>query len=225
MDQSPDAIIQSAEAWLTKPIEKDVHSILDVSNELVAALQQLMQEEGASKQKLGVLIGQIKGRQKAITNLEMMDWVPVGGGHLAIGHRPSIKMGADLKLQNTTHVLTLLSEGEQAKSIQAIAVKNRMEWLWFSMESARPPGEERLQELADLFKKMTIILQEGGKIYLHCSAGIHRTGMISYAFLRFLDNDADRALALLKALRTKTSEDVGAERLTWGDEVIQKLKF
>lgn len=224
MDQSLDAIIKSAEAWLTKPIGKDVHSFLDVSNEIVAALQHLMHQEGTSKQEVGALIGQVKGRQKAIANLELMDWAPVGGGQLAIGHRPSVKMGTDLKLQNATHVLTLLSEGEQAKSIQAIAAKNRMEWLWFSMESARPPDEERLQELTNLFKKMTTILQEGGKIYLHCSAGIHRTGMISYAFLRFLDNDADQALALLKALRTKTSEEVGLERIAWGEEVFKTLQ-
>jgi protein-tyrosine phosphatase len=224
MDQKPEVIIKSAQIWLSKPIEKDVASAAAKASDLVVDLVKLMKDGVGSKQQLGALLGQVKSTQKAIQNLEMQDWVNVAGGHLAIGHRPSAKLAKDLKLQNATHILTLLSEGEQAKTIQSIASKNQLGWLWFPMESAQPPGEERFTELVSLFREMTAIFEKGGKIYLHCSAGIHRTGMISYAFLRYLGNDTDSSLELLKALRIKTSESVGEERVAWVDDVIGTLK-
>lgn len=223
MDKSLEGIIQSAELWLTNPIQQDIADAISVSRELVIDLVALMKEENAPKQQLGPLLAKIKGMQKAIENLEMMDWVEVEGGCLAIGHRPSTKMGSDLKLQKATHILTLLSEGEKAKSIQSIAIKNNLDWLWFPMESAQPPDEDRYQELAELFQSLKSILDDGGKIYLHCSAGIHRTGMIGFAFLRFLGHDASQAMSTLKALRVKTSEEVGEERVAWGNAVVKNL--
>ncbi len=224
MKQNPEVIIQSAEEWLKKPMKRDTLEAMGTATEIVVGLVALMKEGVGSKKELGALLGRVKSTQKAIENIETMDWVKVQKGHLAIGHRPSVKMGIDLKLQNTTHILTLLSENEQAKSIQSIALKNHLEWLWFPMTSAQPPDESRYQELAEVFGKMKVILNKGGKIYIHCSAGIHRTGMISLAFLRYLDIEADRAMDVLKALRTKTSEEVGTERAAWAHRVYQKLK-
>ncbi len=223
MIQTPETFIKSVETWLSKPINNDVEEAVSSSRDFVEGLVELMKEETAPKQQLGALLGKVKSLQKAITNLDFMDWVEVAGGHLAIGHRPGAKMGIDLKLQNASHILTLLSEGEQAKSIQSIANKNGLDWLWFPMETAQPPGDDRHLELKDLFRKMQSILRDEGKIYLHCSAGIHRTGMISYAFLRFLGKESNESLDLLKAMRLKTSEEVGEERLAWGDKVLGKL--
>lgn len=144
----------------------------------------------------------------------------IEGGSLAIGHRPSSKLATDLKLQNATHILTLLSEGEKA---QSITEKNGLEWLWFPMVSAQPPDEDRNSELLTLFNEMEAVLENSGKIYVHCSVGIHRTGMISYAFLRFLVKDAEEAIKQLKALRVKICEEVEVERVAWGDSVIRNL--
>ncbi|MDW3193950.1 MAG: hypothetical protein R8G66_16370 [Cytophagales bacterium] len=224
MDKSLEAIVQSTESWLANPVQKDIEGALQTSRELVVDLVALIKEENAPKQQIGPLLAKVKGTKKAIENLEMMNWVELGGGHLAIGHRPSTKMGIDLKLQNATHILTLLSEGEQAKTIRSIAIKNSLGWLWFPMESAQPPVEGRYQELAELFKSMQAILDEGGKIYLHCSAGIHRTGMIGFAFLRFLGKDASQSMEMLKALRVKTSEEVGDERVAWGNDYAKLFK-
>lgn len=225
MDKSLEVIIKSAEVWLSNPAKKGREEALLTASELVAALTELMKENDTPRQLIGPVLAQVKGVQKSIANLEMMDWVGVEEGHVAIGHRPGAKLGADLKLQRATHILTLLSEGEQAKSIQSIATKNGLGWLWFPMASAQPPGEDRYKEVADLFGQMKGFLNEGGKIYMHCSAGIHRTGMISNAFLRFLGKDAQEAMSLLKSMRLKTSEEVGEERIAWGNEVADKLSW
>lgn len=216
--------IQNAQAWLNSPFKGSLDESLALSNELLIALQKLITQNDELKRTLGPLIGKIKGTQKTIAAIELVDWVPINNGHLAIGHRPSAKLVSDLKLQKATHILTLLSEHEGALLIKSTTVQQQMEWLWFPMESAKPPTEEQLTVLAQVFLKMKEILNNGGNIYLHCSAGIHRTGMISYAFLRFIGNEHETAIQLLQALRALTGDGVGAERVAWGNSIQEKLK-
>lgn len=60
--------------------------------------------------------------------------------------------------------------------------------------------------------------QNGSGIYVHCSAGIHRTGMTSYAFLRYMGLSSTEAKTKLNELRPTTREGVGDNRLTWGEQ-------
>uniref|UniRef100_UPI00404880FC protein-tyrosine phosphatase family protein n=1 Tax=Roseivirga sp. TaxID=1964215 RepID=UPI00404880FC len=216
--------IQNAQAWLNSPFNGNLDESLAFSNQLLVSLQKLITENDGLKRTLGPLIGKIKSTQKTLMAIELVDWIPVNNGHLAIGHRPSTKLVSDLKLQNATHILTLLSEHEGALLIKTTTIQRQMEWLWFPMESAKPPTEGQLKVLAQVFVKMNEILSNGGRVYLHCSAGIHRTGMISYAFLRFIGNEHGEAIQLLQALRTVTGDGVGEERVTWGNSIQEKLK-
>ena len=133
-------------------------------------------------------------------------------------------MVSDLKLQNTTHLLTLLSEDEGSGDIKTLTEKSGLRWLWFPMKSAGNPSDDRYQELATLFLNMQKILSEGGKIYIHCSAGIHRTGMITFAFLRFIGLNEDQAQIKLAELRSTTREGVGEDRMKWGNSVFNQLQ-
>jgi protein-tyrosine phosphatase len=54
---------------------------------------------------------------------------------------------------------------------------------------------------------------------IHCSAGIHRTGMFGYALLRTCGLDVDAATEALARLRAVTAEGVGQQRLAWAEEL------
>jgi protein-tyrosine phosphatase len=122
-----------------------------------------------------------------------------------------------LRQQGATHVVTLLSEAEGAADIGAAVKRAGIVWLWFPLESAVPPCEDRDAEVHLLYEGVRAALASRGKIYIHCSAGIHRTGMITYGLLRSLGLSAGEALAVLRSLREETGEGVGEDRLTWGD--------
>lgn len=224
MKYEVDEIIIQSENWLKKPVETDLKNSMIESDELIKNLQKIMLQEEAAKRIIGPLLAKVKGMQKAINSIEKVNWIAVKNGLLSIGHRPSSKLGTDLKLQNTTHILTLLSESEGGKKIESISNNNNLEWLWFPMKSASPPTEDRLAELAELFITMKDILENKGKVYMHCSAGIHRTGMIGYAFLRFIGYDIENAKLELANLRINTSEGVGDHRMEWGDSIYKVLK-
>lgn len=215
---------ESAILWLSKPINSNAEDAIQCANKLLSDLQSMVEKNRNSKRTIGPLLGKVKAMQKRISNLELMNWVNIGNGYLAIGHRPSTKLTEDLKLQNTTHILTLLSEGEGAEKIKVLVDKSNLDWLWLPMESAKPLAEERAEELRTLFASMEASLEAGAKIYLHCSAGIHRTGMISYAFLRFIGLSPEDSKMKIKEMRLDTHEGVGEERTAWGDEIVSKLK-
>lgn len=218
-------VVKEVEDWLNKPLENSVEEASKKAEALLTSLQKLMQSDDSDKKVIGSLIGRVKSTEKNLQSLELADWVSVFDGYLAIGHRPSGKLVANLKLQNTTHLLTLLSESEGSRDIKILCDKSDMGWLWFPMKSAGSPAEDRLQELAAIFQKMESILKDGGKIYIHCSAGIHRTGMITFAFLRFIGLDIEEAETKLTELRPTTSEGVGEDRMEWGNSVLTQLKL
>ena len=145
-------------------------------------------------------------------------WLDVAGGRFAIGHRPKIKLISALNQQGATHVLTLLAASEGAAAIGDAVERADMAWMWFPLASATPPGPEKVNEVRRLFDQLQTAVASGGGIFVHCSAGIHRTGMIAYGWLRSTGLPQDAALAKLHVLRAVTGEGVGAERLAWGDQ-------
>lgn len=145
--------------------------------------------------------------------------VSIGGGVLRIGHRPSKKLMPTLREAGVTHIATLLSANEGAQQIESLTQSAGLDWLWLPLEGAKPFSEpERLETVAKFLELVRIQLASGSDIYLHCSAGIHRTGMITYALLRSLGIDAAESRELLGQLRLHTREGVTEPRLEWGEQ-------
>lgn len=65
------------------------------------------------------------------------------------------------------------------------------------------------------YQQLEQILGEGAKMYIHCSAGIHRTGMLVFGLLLLLGYGDTEAKRILRDLRPETFEQVGQDRLQW----------
>ncbi|GAA0854174.1 protein-tyrosine phosphatase family protein [Aliiglaciecola litoralis] len=146
-----------------------------------------------------------------------VEFETVLNGALAIGHRPRLKNISVYKELGVTHVWTLLSEKEGALEIKSASRKAGLEWIWLPLANGKPPEEKMLPQITDSFSECKSYLNDNAKIYLHCSAGIHRTGMISYAFLRYLKISEQQAMSKLLRMRALTQGGVGHERLEWGN--------
>jgi protein-tyrosine phosphatase len=116
----------------------------------------------------------------------------------------------------------LLHENEGARQIGTQTQQAGMDWVWFPFSASKPHGQYDTIKVLQLYNQLQVILNAGGKIYIHCSAGIHRTGMVTYGLLRYLGYKKIDALQMLRALREITVAQVGADRLQWGDSYATK---
>lgn len=58
---------------------------------------------------------------------------------------------------------------------------------------------------------------------IHCSAGMHRTGMVAYVLLRWRGYTPEESLNLIAQARSFTYEALTPKRLDWGKRVIAAL--
>ena len=215
---------EKCELWLNDPTNKGINAGLESAETLLCNLISKLDENSEARNLLGPLIGKIKSTRKRLKRIKKIHWIQVYNGFLAIGHRPGGRIISNLKLQGVDHILTLLSETEGAHEIKKGCFRVGVKWIWFPMASAQIPGNEKTNDFKELFAEMAIILKNQAKLFLHCSAGIHRTGMVTYAFLRYVGLSAVDARNKLKELRIDTWQAVGDDRLIWGDNFAKLAK-
>ena len=148
-----------------------------------------------------------------------INWIPIEAGYVAIGHKPGGRISFEgLKYAGTSVVLTLLLKHEGAQYIGDQLKQLNIDWIWFPFSASNPHAGKKLVEVKKLFEHLKLCLQDGGKIYIHCSGGIHRTGMITFGFLRYLGKEKEEANNILNDLRSVTALTIKEKLLHWGDQ-------
>ena len=141
---------------------------------------------------------------------------------LILGPRPGKKSFERLSQLNLTHCCTLLGEKETPSAIKKISARLGCEWLWLPIDGG---GLETLQAVDIESHVRTLNSALDGVpnpvVYLHCSAGIHRTGFFAYLLLRVKGEAPDQAVATLEKLRTVTAQQVGEERIALAEEMLR----
>lgn len=182
---------------------------------VISEIKTVVSEAPGAGAALGALMAELHAARKSRAVLADLRWVNVGEGRMAIGHRPDKKAIKAFKQFGVTHIVTLLSGPEGAMDIGSAARRAGIDWIWFPMRSASRPDAQRLPEIEILFEKLKMTLAAGGSIFIHCSAGIHRTGMITYGMLRSFGLSKDDANTCLRSLRPETAEGLGESRLSF----------
>ena len=186
---------------------------------LLECLRAGVHENPMMGREYGQLIAQLGQALKSRSEKADLTLLPVGKGFLSIGHKPGGKITfGGMKAAGISTILTLLQENEGALQIGMAIEKAGINWILFPFSASKPHVGEDKEKVKKLYAQLNNLLNDGQAIYIHCSAGIHRTGMISYGLLRYLGHDSVEAKMLLKQLREVTAEHVGEERLIWGED-------
>ena len=120
-------------------------------------------------------------------------------------------------------VLTLLSAREHADLIGQWVAEAGIEWFWLPLENGKPPQGAAAASILAVLPKLSQMLDDGRSILIHCAAGIHRTGMVAYALLRWRGYEEDAALALITQMRAHTGAGLQKKQINWGNEAIAPL--
>jgi predicted protein tyrosine phosphatase len=148
-----------------------------------------------------------------------LTWVPVGAGRLALWHRPGRKHLTAIRDAGCSHLVTLLSEREGAREIGEAATNAGFTWIWLPLPNSDEPVGAARAILEHGLSELSRLLDEGRALLIHCSAGIHRTGMTAYALLRHRGLDREQALSIIGQSRAHTRDGVQERHLRWGDDL------
>lgn len=157
----------------------------------------------------------------ALTRYEIV-LVPVRRGALAVAHRPGRRSIPIWAGAGVTHVVTLLHEGEGAHSVGAAVRRAGMAWVWLPMQGAAVPDDSATVVLGAGLKDLCVEIGRGASVVVHCSAGIHRTGMIAYALLRMLDVDPSFAREIIAKSRAVTADGLVPTRIEWAESTARR---
>ncbi len=151
-------------------------------------------------------------------------WVSVGAGRLALTHRPKLRALPQFRAEGCVRLVTLLSAREGAERIGELAREAGLAWTWLPLENARPPTAPAVwRQIEQGLAALIADLGAGESIALHCSAGIHRTGMIAYALLCALGDTPEQALAAIEQMRPVTRAGITTERQRFADAIAERL--
>jgi len=148
-----------------------------------------------------------------------LEWVSFGPGRIALRGRPSPRALPGLRGAGCSHVVTLLSESEGALALGEAVRAAGLGWIWLPLRNGNPPVGEARTRIEAEFPAMWALIDQGASLLIHCAAGIHRTGMVTYAALRWHGLGRDDALARLGELRAHTRAGVAEKHLSWGDQL------
>ncbi|KRX04066.1 hypothetical protein PPERSA_12513 [Pseudocohnilembus persalinus] len=157
--------------------------------------------------------------QQQIQEINFMK-LPGTDSEIGIWRRPSkgnIRyLKEDAKL---TYLITCQSEKEDPKILQKSCSESQIKWMHICLNGANMAllSDKKTKQL---ITENLINLISIEKILIHCAAGIHRTGTITYSLLRFLGSSQEEALKQIQQLREVTSKQVGENRIEFAEEFI-----
>lgn len=126
-------------------------------------------------------------------------------GKLALSGRPKIKEVKKLIPAGCTHVVTILAaKGEQAHRIGEAVESCGMEWNWLKVSHATGLSAEEEINFKLCVDRIHKKILSNENVLVHCSAGLHRTGMFAYALLRKGGIDHEQTLEIIHEIRTDT---------------------
>jgi protein-tyrosine phosphatase len=122
-----------------------------------------------------------------------------------------------------THVVTLLKESEHAEKYGNMTKNAGLNWIWLPVPNGNYPEGEVHKRLIQAMPQLSQLLDEGGSLLIHCSAGIHRTGTVAYGLLRWRGVERDEAMRIIGEIRILTAEGMMEKRMRWGDENARQV--
>jgi len=120
-------------------------------------------------------------------------------------------------LQGITMVVTVLSEDEDGQLIKDLCEKHGIRHYWIKFRGANETlltSKDSVEYLRKEYSEVNSILaQDEERCMVHCSAGLHRTGITGYSLMRLSGLNQADAYEAVGTMRKVTREDVGDHRI------------
>ncbi len=165
----------------------------------------------------------LSGGVRREIQMVQLQWVAVGPGRVALSHRPRLKDIPPLVEQGCQRLVTILGRHEQVTPIDRAVRQAGLAWTWVPVGHGKVPEGEDDQRMRQGLQELVRAVEASESILIHCSAGMHRTGMMAFALLRWFGLPQAQALELITTMRPETREGMREEHLLWGNKMAAEV--
>jgi len=162
---------------------------------------------------------------RAIYRSKEANFVSIKNGFLAVGGRPGPGKPKLLKEEGTTTIVTLLKTTEKGvEELGEIIKAEGINWIWFPFSAGKSDlvfEEKLMKSVNGLFSEVIKLLENGEKVFIHCAAGIHRTGIITSGLLRRCGFSKEETFNLIKEIRPVTALEAIPRHWKWSEKSVE----
>ncbi|MCU7834209.1 MAG: tyrosine-protein phosphatase [gamma proteobacterium symbiont of Taylorina sp.] len=112
---------------------------------------------------------------------------------------------SQLKEQGVIAILSMMTDEEMknlnADNLSTVCQQNDIQWFNMETDDHKVPGEDSLSKWEQYKGNLVDVINQGGKVAVHCKGGTGRTGVGVAMLLLELGKDGDQAVADVKALK------------------------
>jgi len=112
---------------------------------------------------------------------------------------------SQLKEQGVTAILSMMTDEEMknlhAENLPEVCKQNNIQWFNMETDDHKVPDEDSLSKWDQYKGNLLEVINQGGKVAVHCKGGTGRTGVGVAMLLLELGRDGDQAVADVKALK------------------------
>lgn len=131
------------------------------------------------------------------------------------------------KMYNINVIITILSDKEGAEEIHKYTEEEgEIKWIHLPIRGANMTclkKEETIKMIIECLLELYEDMKKNKRIiYIHCAAGLHRTGIILYTLLRITGETKENALNIIKDIRLETYKYCGEHRINYAESYLVK---
>ena len=130
--------------------------------------------------------------------------------NLTLGPRPKLK---NIPKLTQRVIFTLLNPEEGPEIIKHVALECGKAWVGCPLDARGHSTSDWPKWLAAV-EALELLLKKDITVYLHCAAGIHRTGSLAYLYFRRQGYSVGGAKKLVFELRPVIKRDIGNKMAT-----------
>ncbi|MFT5679757.1 MAG: hypothetical protein ACI8RZ_000662 [Myxococcota bacterium] len=139
----------------------------------------------------------------------IISWVSLAKGQITASGAPGKKKIAQWAADGVTDVVTLQRGDEHAPWLPAACESAGLRWHHLPLSGRRLERRQDRITLAAIPDLLEVLREDPPrKMIVHCSAGLHRTGVCLYILLRAAGQSTEDAVTTIAAARPLTAEEL-----------------
>lgn len=172
------------------------------------------------------LINQLKTKERNIKHLyrqKAVNFIEINNGSLGIGGRPGLGKIEEFYKESVSSIVTLLKDEEKQVSELGEKIKSfNINWIRLPLSaSVLSLDDEFILLVNNIYDDIILRLENKEKIFIHCAAGVHRTGAFTNGLLLKAGFSKSEAKEKIYEMRPVTAIEAISKHWNWSSEIIR----